>query len=303
MAKRKRKWTHKSVLSLLNSCGGDCPETIIRDKAKELIASAKSVGWSGPPFNPLQLASMQGIKCREATGLFSAEAQLTPVAGRQLLLEFNPDRAESRRNYSICHEIVHTFFDDCYEMVHFRKTAGREFDPEYEVEHLCQVGAAELLMPEEDFIQDLANVEFSLRSLSEIATRYGASREAALRRMVALGPSPTAAVFLSRRLKPEEKLRSKTLNMFPDLDVTPVPKLRILYGVYGNGFPIFLPQHKSVPDDSCVNVAANTSDAVVAGLESWNLAEFGQRRIEAIGLPTPLHATEDNPCVAALIFA
>ena len=147
--RRRTRWTHKSVLALLESSDGESPEEIIRARAKALVATARAVGWTGPPFNPLQLASLCGIKCREATDLFSADAQLTPVAGRQLLLEFNPDRPETRRNYSVCHEIVHTFFDDCYEMVHFRRTHGPKFDPEFEVEQLCQIGAAELLMPEE----------------------------------------------------------------------------------------------------------------------------------------------------------
>ncbi len=91
--------------------------------------------------------------------------------------------------------------------------------------------------------------------------------------------------------------------MFPDMDVTPIPKLRVLYTVYGDGFPVYIPQHKSVPDDSCVNFAANSPDAVAQGMESWGLPEFGMRRIEAIGLPTLVDATEEHPCVAALIFA
>src|SRR6266516_2968289 len=114
----KQIWRHKSVRALIQSAGGGDPIDIIRSRSKNIVQAAKRSGWRGPPYNPLELASLRGIPSRQADGLYSAEAQLTPVEGRQLLLEFNPDRAPARKNYSICHELVHTLFEDCYEMIH-----------------------------------------------------------------------------------------------------------------------------------------------------------------------------------------
>src|SRR5262249_54188049 len=158
--------------------------------------------------DPLILASLLGIRCRPSRNLLSAEAQLSPQPGRQLLLEFNPDRSDGRRNYSVCHEIVHTFFDDCYELVHQRQTRPDRSDPDQEVEILCQIGASELLMPEQEFARDLAVEEFSLKAVRSLGLRYAASREAVIRRMVHLATTPCAAVFFSRRLSPREKTRA-----------------------------------------------------------------------------------------------
>jgi len=288
----KSSWTHKSVRALVHAAGGGNPEEIIRRKSKALVHAAKRMGWSGPPYNPLELASFRGIRSQESTGLFSAEAQLTPMEGRQLLLEFNPDRSFGRRNFSISHEIVHTFFDDCYDMVHRRRANPRTFDPQNEVEHLCQVGAAEILMPEEDFAADIANLPFSMRSVPELARRYGASREAAARRMLAVSGRTAALVFFSRRLKPRE-IRDDQGNA--------EPKMRILYVVPSVDFNVFLPPHKSVPNHSCVGVV-NEADEVASARESWDISGFGAWQIEAMALRIPGDAGPNTPSAVALIL-
>lgn len=294
----QKSWRHKSVRALMKKSGDVDPEVIIRQEAQRIVMWAKQRGWYGPPFDPLQLASLRGIKAKATQHLFSAEAQLTPLPGRQLLLEFNPDRAEGRRNFSICHEVAHTLFDDCYEIVHQRRAAPKRTGPEDEVEYLCQVGAAEFLMPAEDFAGDLLKRAFSLRSVLSLVDRYRASREAVLRRMVGLAKQPCAVVFLSERLSPLEKAASRQKSL---LDDAPCPKMRILYGVANSSFETYLPIHKSVPPESCVCVA-NDVDAVVSQRERWDVKGFGCWLVEAMALPVPMDAGEDVPSVAALVL-
>jgi hypothetical protein len=288
-----RRWRHKSVRALIRQAGGGDPEEIIRKKAQEIVADAKRRGWTGPPYDPLILASLRGIRSRKSESLFSTEAQLTPLEDRQLLLEFNPDRAPCRKNYSISHEIVHTLFDNCYEMVHQRNSDRRSFDPEQEVEHLCQIGAAEILMPEEDFQRDMARRGFSLRAVAGLCLRYAASREAVGRRMLTLTDRPSALVFLSRRLKPIE------MRGGPYLQGTgPQEKMRVLYSQTKN-LPIFIPQHKSAPDDSCV-YRVGAPDVVYNGYEYWEIAGFQRWSVEAVSLRLPDDADSNSPSVMVL---
>jgi hypothetical protein len=291
-----RQWRHKSVRALIRSAGGGDPVEIIRAKSKEVVAWAKRLGWKGPPFDPLTLASLRGIRFRESTGLFSAEAQLTPMHGQQLLLEFNPDRAPGRKNYSISHELIHTFFEDCYEMVHQRKSDRAGFDPQQEIEHLCQVGAAEILMPEKDFESDLARLGLSLNAVPALCRRYEASREAVARRMLALTDQAAALAFFSRRLKPVEKKNGGYLN-----GREAKRKMRILYSVQTPDFPVFLPAHKSVPDESCVNTAV-IADEVASGHEAWGVRGSGRWFVEVMALPVPDVGDESSPSVVALIL-
>jgi hypothetical protein len=294
-AATRRSWTNKSVRALMQRARSDDPERVIRDEAKRLVANAKAAGWSGPPFRPLELASFLGIRSKPAKDLFSDEAQLRPLPGRQLLLEFNPERAAVRQNYSICHEIVHTFFDDCYEIVHNRRSNPKRFGPEEELESLCQIGAAELLMPEAEFRENLGEVDLSLSSVRFFVDRYQASREAVIRRMVDLSDRTCAAVFLSQRLSPREQSGQKSVS-------NPViqPRMRILYRTRRNDFPCYLPPHKSAPDDSCVH-GAKMVDVVVTQKERWDIPGFGRWKVEAMALPIPDNAGEDVPSVAVLV--
>lgn len=282
--------------ALIASWGISDPSEIMRLRAAEVIQLARSRGWSGPPFNPEILASILGIQCRPSTQLFSAEAQLSPQPNRQLLLEFNPDRPDGRKNYSICHEIAHTFFDDCFERVHHRSSGNPpQFGPEDELEQLCQIAAAELLMPTKEFSDDLLTRPFSLATMLELRTRYAASREAVLRRMIHLGDEPGAAVFFNRRHSPKEQRE-------PAARRAKMPeKMRIVYSVRSSEFPDFLPDHKSVPDTSCV-ARALLEDGVVSAVETW-IDGCGAWQVEAVSLNTPADAGEKTPTVAALVLA
>ena len=295
----RHQWRHKSVVALLRGEKANDPTDSIRLKARNLVKRARERGWTGPPFDPLMLASLLGIRCRPSTTLFSAEAQLSPQPGRQLLLEFNPDRPDGQRNYSVCHEIVHTFFDDRYELVHQRKTRPVQFDPDEEVELLCQIGASELLMPNEEFGADLANSDFSLGNVSSLVLRYGASREAVIRRMVHMGGCACAAALFSRRLSPREELAARQPRLIADSG--PTPKMRIIYSVPSHDFPVYLPPHKSVPEDSCVTDSAPI-DSIACAIETWGIYGFGDWKIESMRLPTIDGADKTVPTVAALIF-
>lgn len=291
---KRREWRHKSVRALMQEAVNDDPEAIIRTKAKAIVRGAKAKGWMGPPFKPLQLVSLLGIKFRESRSLFSAEAQLTPVDGNQLLLEFNPDRPLGRKNYSIVHEVAHTFFDDCYEMVHQRTSNRAAFDPQQEVEDLCQLGGANLLMPEEDFLMDLERLPFSLNIVPYLADRYEASNEAVARRMISLADRPAALVFLSNRLKPVElKAVHQDKSEFQ-------PKMRVLYSVRTRDFPVFVPPHKSVSDGSCA-YDANLTENYASGIENWGIPGLGTCKVEVMALPVPRLYSPEIPSAIALI--
>lgn len=294
----RRQWQHKSVRALMHAAGSTDPETIIRLRATNLVERAKAKGWSGPPYCPLQLASFLGIKCEEVHGLFSAEAQLVPI-GRQLQLEFNPARPQGRRNYSICHEIIHTFFDDCYEIVHQRKSSPSQYDPDRELEYLCQVGAAELLMPENDFRNDLVRLGFSLANVPYLAQRFDASREAIIRRIVSLSTFPCAAVFLSRRLSPTQKTLAQTPSLFRDLEPI-VSKMRVIYVAASASWSTFIPRDKSIPDDSCI-YQLNEEDHVLTQIEEWDIRGLSACHVECMSLPLPGDCGELVPTAVALL--
>lgn len=280
----KRVWRHPSVLALVEAYGHkEDPIRVIRQRAKDVVAHARSLGWCGPPFDPRILASCLGIKVRTEILDPERDAYIYPLNAAELEIVYDPTRPLARQNFSISHEVSHTFFPDGYEMVQNRSSARDAFDPARELEYLCDVAAAELLLPEEEFIADVEQYEFGLESVAILRERFQASREAVIRRMVQLDRGQSAAVFLEERLKPSEIAGRNQLILIGDPH-DPVPKLRIAYAVPSPAFNIFLPQHKSIPDDSCAYRALEVDDVHVA-CEAWDVPGLRECDVEAMLMP------------------
>jgi len=221
-----------------------------------------------------------------------------PRKGQQLEIVFDTDRPTTRQNFSICHEVCHTLFPDGYEMVRHRCEWQDRFDPDREVEQLCDMGAAEILLPKEDFLTDLAQFGLGLAAVASLRERYQASREAVIRRMIQLDAGRSAAVFLEYRLKPSEQAAACQLPLLGPVR-QPCPKLRIGYAVASDSFGVFLPRHKSIHETSCVYRAA-LNDKVTVGIESWDIPGLPLCRVEAMAMP-PSEEADATPRVVALL--
>ena len=262
---------HRSIELLLRKCKALTAEDAIRSEARGVIEYARSLGWSGPPFDMRQLASILGIRDRAIPGMVQ-DALIRPCDdGDSFEILWNPDVAETRRNFTFGHEIVHTFFPDCATEIRYRGPLHR-CDPKKSIEVLCDLGAAELLMPMAEFDAQVRELGTSLATLDVLREMYVASREAVARRMVSLTAEPCAIAFLTCRLSPRELEASRQLG-FLDAE-RPHPKYRVDMMFVSESFRAErLPLHKSVPDDSCVYRAAASQtsfiDASAEGTERW----------------------------------
>jgi len=90
--------------------------------------------------------------------------------------------AETRSRFTIAHEVCHTFF---YEIVPELKFGSQDVDPEEE--RLCNLGAAELLIPTRSLRTHAKKYRVSIDSLEELAATYIVSPEAMLLRLRSLG--------------------------------------------------------------------------------------------------------------------
>ena len=290
-----RVWRHPSVIALVESYGrGADPIMVIRERARNLVAEARKFGWRGPPFDPRALASLRGIRLSPDRLSPQHDALIIPSRGQQLEIVFNETRPITRQNFSICHEVCHTLFPDGYEMIRHRYQRRDAFDSDRELEQLCDIGAAELLLPEDEFRADLDRFGLTLAAVAPFRQRYEASREAVIRRLVQLGRTPIAAAFLEHRLKPSEEDAAHQLSLIRPAHA-PQPKFRIAYTVVSDTFPVFLPRHKSVPDTSCVYRAVS-QHSFATGTETWNIAGLPPCRVEA----TPMPSGDDGETLRAV---
>lgn len=186
------RWTNKSVAQL---AGTTNPIDIVVGKARQVTMDAIADGWSGPPFDPAELAVRLGIAIEPRDDI--SDARTVPGPGRTLKIEFNPNRPRGRVRYSIAHEIAHTFFPDCGDQVRNRADKTEIEGDDWQLEMLCNIAAAELVMPIGSF-PDLREKHVSIDELMAIRKDYDVSTEALLLRFIRLTATPCALFAASR---------------------------------------------------------------------------------------------------------
>jgi Zn-dependent peptidase ImmA (M78 family) len=183
-------WDNKSVLQFAS---GSDPIAAMESVAQRAVLEAVDSGWSGPPFDPLELAKLRGIKLRPNAAVADARIFWTDDG---YVIDYNPNKPLGRVNFSIAHEIAHTFFDDCAEEVRNRSPNTTD-DKGWQLEALCNVGAAEILMPVGSLKESL-EAPRTIEALMELRRKFHVSTEAMLIRMVKMAKFPVVCFVASK---------------------------------------------------------------------------------------------------------
>jgi len=192
---------HKSIEALLAAYPGESdPKALIRRLAREKVVYAKSKQWTGPPYCPKIFSSIFGIRCKEVEHEIGGEGRLLLYPDGKPWIEYRKGRMEERQRFTIFHEFAHTLFPDyCRFVPHNHSPDGDVADPDKPFEHLCDLGASEILLPLEDFRTDLVKAEWlGFETVHSLRERYRASIDATTYRLVEVASDlPCAAVFLT----------------------------------------------------------------------------------------------------------
>jgi O-acetyl-ADP-ribose deacetylase (regulator of RNase III) len=217
-------------------------------------------GWSGPPYDPIALAGLMGIEVSPSNDVLDARTFST--GGGRFRIEFNPNRSSGRINYSIAHELGHSLFPDCAEIVRHRiKHSGATRD-EWQLEMLCNLAAAEMLMPVGTLHRD--DLEPSIDRLLELRKQYAVSSEAVLLRILRL-TTRNCFGFVARKEPDSETGRYK-----------------IDYAVGSRNWraPLedrfIVPEHSVVSQCTAIGFTGKAREKWVEG-DIWN--------VEAVGIP------------------
>ncbi|MHB8500713.1 MAG: ImmA/IrrE family metallo-endopeptidase [Candidatus Acidiferrales bacterium] len=186
---RGQHWTNTSVLGL---AGDSDPLEVLTTRVRELVFGAFEAGWSGLPYDPFSLAALLRIEVAPSKDVVDAQI----LTGGSLRIVFNPDRPAARINYSVAHELGHSLFPDCADLIRNRSRHSGVTRDEWHLEMLCNIAAAEILMP----VGTLRAVDLKpeVDSLLELRQRYAVSSEAVLLRMLRLTPANCMG-FVARR--------------------------------------------------------------------------------------------------------
>jgi hypothetical protein len=243
----QRRERHPSVQALLSAHPEEAdPKRIMRRLAQEKVAYAKAKGWQGPPFEPRILTSVFGIRCKEVAHEIGSEGRLIRYPDGRPWIEYRSGRLPERQHFTLLHEFAHTFFPDFCDYLPLNDAPSEnETVAEREFENLCDIAAAEMLMPAEDFRSDLCKVScLGCEALLELARRYEASIDATTHRAVQLTDAlGCAAVFVTDQkgvhggygpLWVKYCCCSPLFKGFISPGTTP-PKNSVVFGCYRNG--------------------------------------------------------------------
>ena len=150
--------------------------TLIIERARKLVNELVSLrGHDKPPFLAEEFASLCGINEVVRTDLINVSAVLLKLHGGAII-QVNSKHHPSRQNFSIAHEIGHLLFSELKLERYINSIEYRTFNPqakartrEKAIERLCDIVAAELLMPEQVFKKYLTDFGLSINSVEPLA--------------------------------------------------------------------------------------------------------------------------------------
>ena len=166
------------------------PGDLIASLCRELL---EEVG-ARVPVDVAVLASARGVsEVREAE---QEEAGCILFEGDRLVIQVRARDPETRRRFTVCHEICHTFFP-ALGARRVDETVG-EFSEADPIEYLCDVGAAELLMPRQPFCSEMPEGDLRVDDVLRLADCFRSGPQATSIRLAGLHTGPFAVVSIER---------------------------------------------------------------------------------------------------------
>lgn len=211
-------------------------DRLVRAIAREVVAEAEAE--AAPPVNVEVLASVCGIVAVEQRPF--GPSGILVLREQGWVASVLANEGLERQRFTVLHEGGHTFLPDFQRGgPHYRCPGARS-----RVEQLCDIAAAEMLMPIDCFRGDLASAGFGLAAVEDLSGAYLASVQATALRAVDLSAGDTALLVLQERYKPTEEGHEDECE----------PKLRLDWTHRKGDWPFPL-RHKSVSEESPLTAA------------------------------------------------
>jgi len=254
------QWTNPSVRALSKD---EDPVDFITAKARRMVLDALDQGWMGPPFDPMMLATLLGIDVQANSDV--RDARTVPIGRGKARIEFNPNRTRGRIRYSVAHEIAHTLFPDFADRVRNRAQHDELVGDEWQLEALCNIAAAEFLMPLGSLAGHSAD-RLGIRTVLELQRKFDVSMEALVIRLAETSELPLAGFCASPR------------------DPAHFTRYHLDYMIPSRGWSEYrIPRRIRLPRDSVVRQCTAIGFSA-QGVETW-WAKSGSMQVDAVGIP------------------
>ena len=198
----------------------------------ELVSSSGMLASQRSPVELERLAAAANAKIKCLYDLDDDESGQTTVHKDKHIIIVNGNHREERQRFTVLHEIAHIVLELPSQHHGTKLTTGdlMRYARRPPEEVLCDVFAAECLLPYDMFSRDVGDVDISLDAVKTLAEKYKASLTTTGSRFAVSAPEPCAFV-LSEDGHVRYVSRSKFLNELKgwiDFSV-PVPKGSVAY--------------------------------------------------------------------------
>jgi Zn-dependent peptidase ImmA (M78 family) len=259
-----------SISSHMVRLNSEQATSLIVERARQLVNQLiEHRGHDNPPFLPEEFARLLGCQV--------VRAELGETSG--LLLKFhdgfvikvNRNHGLARQNFSCAHEIGHVIFSELQLQRYIKSIEyrNRTFNPEGErgararaIERLCDVAAAELLMPEEVFRKYLSGFGVSAHAIERLANIFRVSIRAVVRRIAELSIEPCIALFW----QPDARSKNNALRLI----------WRVGPGRQDRGKTNYTPVHARIKCPSSLH-RAYEHDGTVKSFKKFNVDNIVRR--------------------------
>lgn len=161
-----------------------------------------------PPTKLMPLAAKRGITRVETTDL-KADGLIFETEAGTFTVRVNRRHSAARRRFTCAHEIGHTFFFELEpsraERLHYEDAKLGGVSGSADVESLCNVAAAEILMPYGQITPLVRDFGVGATALSRVSATFRVSLQAAARRIVQVSHIRLAVVMwqqVGRQFRP-----------------------------------------------------------------------------------------------------
>lgn len=204
-------------------------------KARKFVRDA---GIAAAPVDLERLAAAANAKIKIVDDLSDDESgQTTQIKGKHIII-VNGNHREERQRFTALHELAHIVLELASQHHGPKLTTGTlmRYGKRPPEEMLCDVFAAECLLPYDLFSKDVGDVDISMAAVKELAEKYKASLTTTGSRFAVSANEPCAFV-LSEDGQTRYISRSKFLNELKgwiDFNM-PLPHGSVAYRLVHNG--------------------------------------------------------------------
>lgn len=200
-------------------------------------------------------------------GLVAKEVPLSPQRDGMMLREGtilinSQTKSKERKRFTQFHEVMHHLINQDDELISMLHDATWDQDGEYErqLERLCNIGAAEFLMPRKQFRELYKEMGFNINLIAAAASRFSCSTIATTIQLAQVAPNSCILTICEYGFIPHKTSPAQGI-FFQQEDSASKKKLHVAYSASSLATKYWLAKYTPIPEDHPINEAFTTSQS------------------------------------------